>query len=345
MMMSEMKPLSIGPVTIENPVLLAPMAGVSDLPFRTLCREMGAGMACTEMVSAKALYYSGGSFAKLADEEKGGPRVNNRKTWDLLAAGENEHPLAVQLFGSDPEILGMMAKVVSEGPFDIIDFNMGCPVAKVVNNNEGSALMKDPVLTEHILTSLVKNTDKPVTVKIRKGFDEDHANAVEIAKIAENCGVAAITVHGRTRDQLYSGRADRECIRKVKEAVSVPVIGNGDIFTPQDAKMMFDETGCDGVMVARGARGNPWIFRDIITYMDTGEILPRPDPAEIAAMIMRQSRMEVDLKGERTAMPQMRKHIDWYTAGLKGAASIRRKADNVVTLSQLEELVRELDKV
>ncbi len=339
-----MKTLKIGNVTIENPVLLAPMAGVTDLAFRTLCREMGCGMACTEMVSAKAICYSGGDFKKLAAEAAGGPAVNNHKTWDLLAVGENEHPLAVQLFGSDPEILGKAARIMSEGPFDVIDFNMGCPVAKVVNNNEGSALMKDPALTERILTALVRSTDKPVTVKIRKGFDEDHQNAAEIAKIAQGCGVAAIAVHARTRAQLYSGRADWDCIRRVKQAVDIPVIGNGDIFTPQDAKRMFDETGCDGVMVARGARGNPWIFRDIITYLDTGEIILRPGPGEIAKMILRQAELEVSLKGERLAMPQMRKHIDWYTAGLKGAASIRRRADGIVTLAQLRELVAELDK-
>ncbi len=339
-----MRPVKIGSVTIENPIFLAPMAGVTDLPFRTLCREMGAGLACTEMVSAKAIYYSRGDYGKLAAEADGGPRVNNHKTWDLLEAGENEHPLAVQLFGSDPDILGEAARIISEGPFDIIDFNMGCPVAKVVNNNEGSALMKDPALAGRIFTSLVKSTDKPVTVKIRKGFDEDHANAVEIAKIAEDCGVSAVTVHGRTRDQMYSGKADRECIRRVKEAVSIPVIGNGDIFTPQDAKAMFDETGCDGIMVARGARGNPWIFRDIISFMETGEIPPKPAPKEIAGMILRQAQMTVDLKGERTAIPQMRKHIDWYTSGLKGAAAIRRKADSTATMAELTQLVRELDK-
>ncbi len=339
-----MKPLRIGPVTIENPVLLAPMAGVSDLPFRTLCREMGAGMACTEMVSAKAIYYSKGDYEKLAAEAAGGPKVNNHKTWDLLKTGDGDYPLAVQLFGSDPDILGEAARILSEGPFDVIDLNMGCPVAKVVNNNEGSALMKDPHLTERILTTLVKSTDKPVTVKIRKGFDEDHANAVEIAKIAEGCGIAAVTVHGRTRDQLYTGKADRDCIRRVKEAVSIPVIGNGDIFTPLDAKLMFDETGCDGIMVARGARGNPWIFRDITAYLDTGEIPPGPSPSEIAAMILRQAHMEADLKGERIALPQMRKHIDWYTVGLRGAASLRRRADTVSTMTELEDLVRELDK-
>lgn len=313
--------LRIGKVEVGTPVFLAPMAGVTDLPFRLLCREMGCGMTCTEMVSAKAIWFS------------------NRKTWDLMKTGEDEHPVAVQLFGSDPEIVGAMAHRIEGEPFDIIDFNMGCPVPKVVGNGEGSALMKDPQLAAQILTSLVKSVRKPVTVKIRKGFDDDHINAVEIAKIAENCGVAAIAVHGRTRAQYYSGRADWDIIRQVKEAVKIPVIGNGDIFEAEDAARMMEETGCDGVMVARGAQGNPWIFREIAAFLKTGERIQGPDTSEITEMILRHARMLVELKGEKTAICQMRKHVAWYTAGIRGAASIRRDSGYVETYQQLEELL------
>lgn len=316
-----LKKLRIGDVEVGTPVFLAPMAGVTDLPFRLLCREMGCGMTCTEMVSAKAIWFS------------------NRKTWDLMKTGEDEHPVAVQLFGSDPEILGAMAHRIEEEPFDIIDFNMGCPVPKVVGNGEGSGLMKDPQLAAQIMTSLVKSVRKPVTVKIRKGFDDDHINAVEIAKIAESCGVAAIAVHGRTRAQYYSGRADWDIIRQVKEAVTIPVIGNGDIFEAEDAARMMEETGCDGVMVARGAQGNPWIFREIAAFLKNGEKISKPDVREIREMILRHARMLVELKGEKTAVREMRKHVAWYTAGIRGAASIRRDSGSVETYQELEELL------
>ncbi len=315
--------MKIGNVTLPNRLFLAPMAGVTDLPFRLLCRESGCGMTCTEMVSAKAILY------------------NNRNTWELLKTGDTEHPVAVQLFGSDPEIVSSMAQRIEDGPFDIIDLNMGCPVPKVVNNGEGSALMKDPRLVEKLLGMLVSRVKKPVTVKFRKGFDDHHVNAVEIAKIAESCGVAAVAVHGRTREQYYSGHADWDVIRQVKEAVQIPVIGNGDIFTPMDAKRMLEETGCDGLMIARGARGNPWIFNRINRYLETGELLPEPDARTVAQMILRHARMQIELKGESIGMKEMRKHIAWYTAGLRHSAAIRRESNLVETFAQLEALLEE----
>lgn len=324
--MSEHRPaetgrLQFGNVELPNRLLLAPMAGVTDLPFRLICREFGCGMTCTEMVSAKAILY------------------NNRNTWELMETGENEHPVAVQLFGSDPEIVSSMAQRIEDGPFDIIDLNMGCPVPKVVNNGEGSALMKDPKLVERLLGMLVSRVKKPVTVKFRKGFDDAHVNAVEIAKIAESCGVAGIAVHGRTREQYYSGQADWDIIRQVKKAVKIPVIGNGDIFTPQDAKRMLEETGCDGIMIARGARGNPWLFRRILQYLETGEVLPEPDAETVAQMILRHAKMQIELKGEVIGMKEMRKHIAWYTAGLRHSAAIRRESNLIETFDQLQSLL------
>ena len=318
-----MNKLKIGNVTLENNLVLAPMAGVTDLPFRLLCRRQGAGLLCMEMVSAKAIYYK------------------NKNTELLMEIHPEEHPVSLQLFGSDPDILAAMAAQIEERPFEILDFNMGCPVPKVVNNHEGSALMKDPKLVEEILTKMVKAVKKPVTVKIRKGFDEEHVNAVEIAKIAESCGVAAIAVHGRTRQQYYSGKADWDIIRQVKEAVKIPVIGNGDIFEPQDAKRMLEETGCDGLMVGRGARGNPWIFERINHYLETGEVLPPPGPVEVGEMILRHTRMHVALKGEYIGMKEMRKHIAWYTAGLPHSSAIRRDCNMLETEAELVELLRQ----
>lgn len=312
--------IMLGKLRIETPLFLAPMAGVTDLSYRQLCREQGCGVTCTEMVSAKAIYY------------------NNKNTWELMKIGEQEHPSAIQLFGSDPEIVSAMAHRIEEGPYDIIDLNMGCPVPKVVNNGEGSALMREPKLVEQLLTALVKAVEKPVTVKIRKGFDDDHINAVEIAKIAESCGVAAVAVHGRTRAQFYSGKADWDIIRQVKEAVKIPVIGNGDIFEPEDANRMLEETGCDGIMAARGAQGNPWLFRRILHYLNTGELLPKPGMQEVADMILRHTRMEIAEKGETIGIKEMRKHIGWYTAGLHGSASIRRQANLLETYQELTDL-------
>ena len=315
--------LTIGNVTLENNVFLAPMAGVTDLPFRLLCKEQGCGMMCTEMVSAKAILY------------------NNKNTDKLLEVDPRERPVAVQLFGSDPEILSRMAARIEDGPYDFIDINMGCPVPKVVNNGEGSALMRNPKQVEAILTAMVKALKKPVTVKFRKGFNDREVNAVEIAKIAESCGVAAVAVHGRTRDQYYSGTADWDIIRQVKEAVSIPVIGNGDIFTPEDGKRMLEETGCDGLMVARGAKGNPWIFKRLTHYLDTGELLPPPTKEEKKEMILRHARMQVELKGEYQGIREMRKHVAWYTAGCPGSSALRNDVNLVETLAELEELIEE----
>lgn len=315
--------LKIGDIELENNLILAPMAGVTDMPFRLLCREQGCGLLYTEMVSAKAILYK------------------NRNTKELMNVTPEERPVALQLFGSDAQIVSEIAHQIEDGPYDFIDINMGCPVPKIVNNGEGSALMKNPKLVEEILSAMVKKVKKPVTVKFRKGFDETCVNAVEIAKIAESCGVAAVAVHGRTREQYYSGKADWDIIRQVKEAVKIPVIGNGDIFVPQDAKRMLEETGCDGLMIARGARGNPWLFSRTNHYLDTGELLPEPSVNEIAEMILRHAQLQVEMKGEENGMKEMRKHIAWYTAGLPHSASIRRACNLLETMDELEQMLKE----
>lgn len=313
--------LRIGNTELPGSVILAPMAGVSDLPFRLLCREQGADLVCMEMVSAKAVFYG------------------NRNTKELLQVNPGERPVSLQLFGSDPEILSDIAARLEEGPYDLFDLNMGCPVPKVVKNGEGSALMKDPKLVERILSSMVRALKKPVTVKIRKGFNDESVNAVEIARIAEGCGAAAVTVHGRTREQYYSGKADWEIIRQVKEAVSIPVIGNGDVDSPEAAKRMLAETGCDGVMVARGAKGNPWIFKRITEYLETGRIPPKPSREEVKAMMLRHGEMMVEFKGEAAAMREMRKHVAWYTAGWPHSAALRNDINAVETMEALRELI------
>ena len=319
--MNKMKKLVIGNVTLDTPVILAPMAGVTDLPFRVICAEQGCGMVCTEMVSAKAVFYK------------------NKNTAPLLKTDPRERPVSLQLFGSEPELLARIAAELEPGPYDILDFNMGCPVPKVVNNGEGSALMKDPKLAGEILRAMVHAVKKPVTVKLRRGFDEEHVNAVELAKIAEDAGVAAIAVHGRTREQYYSGKADWGIIRAVKEAVSIPVIGNGDIFTAADAVRMFEETGCDGVMAARGAKGNPWLFRDIRAALEERPVPTRPGISEIREMILRHARMEVEFKGENIAMREMRKQVAWYTAGCPHSSSLREAVNHVTAYRELEELL------
>lgn len=314
--------LKIGNVELENNLILAPMAGVTDLPFRLLCKEQGCGLMYTEMVSAKAILYK------------------NRNTGPLMEVRPEEEPVALQLFGSDPEIVSDIAAQVEDGPYAFIDINMGCPVPKIVNNGEGSALMKNPKLVEQILTALVKKVKKPVTVKFRKGFDDDHINAVEIAKIAESCGVSAVAVHGRTRAQFYSGKADWDIIRQVKEAVKIPVIGNGDIFTPEDAKRMLDETGCDGLMIARGAKGNPWIFSRTLHYLETGELLGPPDKEELKETILRHAQLQIQFKGEYLGLCEMRKHLSWYTVGLPHSSSLRNDVNQTETWEEFYNLIQ-----
>ncbi len=316
--------LKIGSVELPNNLILAPMAGVTDLPFRLLCREQGAGLLCMEMVSAKAIYY------------------RNRNTEALLTIHEQEPPVSLQLFGSDADIISEMAKQIEERPFSILDLNMGCPVPKVTGNGEGSALMKDPKLVEEIVRKTVRAIRKPVTVKIRKGFDEGHINAVEIAKIVEANGASAVAVHGRTREQYYSGKADWDIIRQVKEAVRIPVIGNGDVVSPETAEAMLQETGCDGIMIGRGAQGNPWLFRQILHWMETGEKEEKPTIEEIKTMILRHARLLEEYKGTYTGIREMRKHVAWYTAGCPGSAKLRARVNEVESFSQLEDLIQRL---
>ncbi len=315
--------MNIGDVKLANPYILAPMAGVTDLPFRLLCKEQGAGLLCMEMISARALQYK------------------NRNTKALLSIHPDEYPVSLQLFGSDPEIISRVAREIEELPFQILDINMGCPVPKVVKNGEGSALMNQPELVYEIVSQTVKAIKKPVTVKIRKGFDEEHVNAVEIAKIIEEAGAAAVAVHGRTREQYYSGRADWDIIRRVKEAVSIPVIGNGDVTSGESALKMRKETGCDGVMIGRGAQGNPWIFSQLLEYERTGKMPPRPDNAVLRDMMLRHARLQIEFKGDYLGIREMRKHVAWYTKGLKGSAKLRDEINKVESCEELEELLFE----
>ena len=318
------KPLQIGDVTLKNNLILAPMAGVTDLPFRLLCAEQGAGMVCTEMVSAKAILYK------------------NKNTEDLMQIHPEDGPVSLQLFGSDPDIISEMAKQIEERPFSILDINMGCPVPKVVNNGEGSALMKNPVLAGQIIEKTAKAIKKPLTVKIRRGFDENHVNAVEIAHIAQESGAAAVAVHGRTREQFYAGKADWDIIAQVKRAVKIPVLGNGDVTDGKSARAMFEQTGCDGILIGRAVRGNPWIFSDIVKELG-GEAVPQaPTRQERYDMIMRHAEMMIETKGEYVAIREMRKHVAWYTTGLPHAARLRGRINEMETMDQLREGMKEL---
>ena len=317
-----MRELKIGNVTIPGILALGPMAGVTDTVYRQLCKEQGCCLLYSEMVSAKAILYK------------------NKNTTPLLAASESERPLAVQLFGSEPDIMAEIASQIESGPYDIIDVNMGCPVPKIVNNGEGSALMKNPKLAGEIISAMAKKCTKPITIKIRKGFNDSSINAVEMAKIAEANGASAIAVHGRTREQYYSGQADWDIIRQVKEAVKIPVIGNGDITSPETAKSMLEETGCDGIMIGRAARGNPWIFKRVSHYLDTGEILPLPSTDEVLDMILRHAKMLIDFKGEYTGIREMRTHICFYVSGMRHANDIRRRINTIEHYEELEDLLR-----
>lgn len=316
--------MKIGKITINSKLALAPMAGVTDLGFRTVCRELGAGYTVTEMVSAKALCYQ------------------DKKSLPLLELGEGEHPAAVQLFGSDPYCMEQAAGIAAEkSGADILDINMGCPVPKVVNNGEGSALLKNPVLVREIVTKVSRAIKKPLTVKIRKGFDDTCVNAVEIARILEDSGAAAVAVHGRTREQYYSGRADWDIIRQVKEAVSIPVIGNGDVDSPEKAEAMFRETGCDGVMIGRASRGNPWIFHQLNTYFESGKVEKKPELSEVKDMILRHAGLLLEKKGAYTGMREMRKHVAWYTAGYPRSARLRQAINEIESLEGLKELLEQ----
>ena len=298
--------LQIGNVNIGGNLIVGPMAGVTDLPFRLLCKEQGADLIYTEMVSAKGIMY------------------NNKNTEVLLEVEEKERPVALQLFGADPDILSEMAKRIEHRNFDILDINMGCPVPKVVNNGEGSALLKEPKLVGEIVNKVSRAISKPLTIKIRIGFDDTCINAVEIAKIIEQNGAAAVAVHGRTRAQYYSGKADWDVIRQVKEAVSIPVIGNGDVASPQDAKRLVDETGCDGIMIARGVRGNPWLFGQIKEYFATGIVPEKPIVDGVVEMIMRHAKLQIAFKGDYVGIREMRKHVAWYTTGYPQRSEERR---------------------
>ena len=312
----------IGDVEIKNKWILAPMAGVCDLPFRVLCTRMGAGMTCMEMVSAKAIFY------------------NNKNTENLMEISPEEGIVSLQLFGSVPEIMGDMAKRIEDKPFAILDINMGCPVPKVVNNQEGSALMKEPLLAGRIIEAVVGAIKKPVTVKIRKGFDEAHVNAVEIAHIAQESGAAAVAVHGRTREQYYSGKADWDIIRQVKEAVSIPVIGNGDVKDAESAHIIIEETGCDAIMIGRACQGNPWIFRELV-MADEGHEYKGPTIEERKQMILMHAGMLLECKGDYIGIREMRKHAAWYTQGLPGSAKLRGRLSEMVSFEELKHLIEE----
>lgn len=315
--------MKIGNVQLNNKVFLSPMAGVTDLPFRLICKEKGCGMLYTEMINAKALCY---------DDE------NTKK---MLKIEDEEHPIAVQIFGSEPEFMGKAAAIMNEYPNEILDINMGCPAPKVIKNGDGSALMRNPKLASEVLSSVVKNSKKPVTLKIRKGWDDDSVNAVEIAQIAEQCGISALAIHGRTREQFYSGKADWDIIEQIKQTINIPVIGNGDVFEVEDAVNMLEKTKCDAIMIGRGAQGNPWIFKRINHYMETGEILPEPTLEERITTAIKHMNLAVAEHGEYVAVREMRKHIGWYLKGLKNSAKYR---DQINKITDYKEVIAMLEE-
>ncbi len=314
--------MKIGNLELKNKVFLSPMAGVTDLPFRLICKEQGCGLLYTEMINGKALCY------------------DDKNTKKMLKIEEEEHPVAVQIFGSEPEFMGRAAEIMNDYSNEILDINMGCPAPKVVKNGDGSALMKNPKLAEEVLRAVVKNSKKPVTLKIRKGWDDNSVNAVEIAKIAEGCGISALAIHGRTREQFYSGKADWDIIAEIKKNLSIPVIGNGDVFTIEDSINMLDKTGCDAIMIGRGAQGNPWIFKRINHYMNTGEILPEPTLNEKISTAIKHLKLAVEEHGEYVAVREMRKHIAWYLKGLRNSAKLR---DEINKIEDYQEVVSKLE--
>lgn len=314
------KPIKIGNVEMSNNIFLAPMAGVTDMPFRRLCKEFGAGMIYTEMASSKAVHYG------------------SEKTKGIYEVFEDERPIGIQIFGSDPDVMAETASELSEYA-DIIDINMGCPANKIVKNGEGSALMKNLKLAEEIITKVVRASRVPVTVKMRKGWDDTHVNAVELAKIAESSGAKLITVHGRTREDMYSGEADLDIIKKVKDSVRIPVIGNGDITSGEKAKRMFEVTGCDGIMIGRGAQGNPWIFKSILEYLEKGIVLPEPDINDKINMALKHLKLSKEYKGEYVAVREMRKHIAWYLKGVPGNSQLKETINREDNIEEVEKLL------
>lgn len=314
--------MKIGNVELENKVFLSPMAGVTDLPFRLMCKEQDCALLYTEMINAKALCY------------------DDQNTKKMLKIEDEEHPVAVQIFGSDPEFMGKAAEILNDYPNEILDINMGCPAPKVVKNGDGSALMKNPKLAEEVLKAVVRNSKKPVTLKIRKGWDDKSVNAVEIAKIAESCGISALAIHGRTREQYYSGKADWDIIKEIKNNINIPVIGNGDVFSVEDAINMLDKTNCDAIMIGRGAQGNPWIFKRINHYMKTGKILPEPTVQEKINTAVRHLKLAVEEHGEYVAVREMRKHIAWYLKGLRNSARVR---DEINKIESCEDVIDKLN--
>lgn len=316
--------MRIGNLELKNDVILGPMAGVTDLPFRRICKEFSVGLMVTEMVSTKALFYG------------------DKKTKKLMKIRDDERPISLQIFGSDVEVFEKVMPILNETNADIIDINMGCPAPKIVKNGDGSALMKKSDLAYQIMKIVKKNSKKPVTVKIRKGWDSNSVNAVEIALLAEKAGIDAIAVHGRTREEFYSGKADYDIIKEVKKSVSIPVIGNGDVFSINDAIRMKEYTNVDGIMVARGAQGNPWLIKQISGYLETGKIISKPTTEEKIRVALKHFDYLLEFKGERIGVLEMRKHASWYIKGMKNSTKIKNEINRTMDIDELKELLLSL---